>query len=576
MARVQTALIWVAYAVAIVVLAGVASIFVFSYQKPGERSVIVSFVSIITLTSLLATVLLLPVDIALVSSTSLSSQGRKKDWATPSHVHSLIHTLQIVYYTLYSWDALLCLLVIPFTYFFYEEQQDDGEDGNRSLPSRIWGAVKYTIAFFLLAVILFLVGFFVPVSAIKKGRHLDLDYFRSLLSENGGERALTFAIGLLATIGTVLFVLYTGPGFALFPISLIKSAPRLSAPALADNTSAALEANRERQRQLEARSLGQESMPTKDRREMDALLREERTLVRRERLVAEARGEGQSWLMRAWHKTEAVFRPVKLLGGIFLLLVAFFIAVAMLITGIDKAKNSVCKSKCGYIIAHVKIFNPINWLLVISSKVFPLDYVLFALLVLFFFCSSVVGVAGVGIRFLWLRLFEIRRGATAPQALLMAIVMLTLISLAVNFALTTIVAPQYATFGPQTFCANAPLHPGAQPDCRNHTELIRPCSERATAPTASGICTPSVMSTFVNRVNIRYPYFGAFNFWAQFAFLVLFFLVFVTALIRTPKLDQTRLDQDAEEAEEEGLLASTGRRFGATWQDITGRANNQG
>lgn len=32
------------------------------------------------------------------------------------------------------------------------------------------------------------------------------------------------------------------------------------------------------------------------------------------------------------------------------------------------------------------------------------------------------------------------------------------------------------------------------------------------------------------------------------------------------------LDQDAEEEEEEGLLASTGRRFGATWQDITGRA----
>lgn len=30
------------------------------------------------------------------------------------------------------------------------------------------------------------------------------------------------------------------------------------------------------------------------------------------------------------------------------------------------------------------------------------------------------------------------------------------------------------------------------------------------------------------------------------------------------------MDQDAEEDEEEGLLASTGRRFGATWQDITG------
>ena len=31
------------------------------------------------------------------------------------------------------------------------------------------------------------------------------------------------------------------------------------------------------------------------------------------------------------------------------------------------------------------------------------------------------------------------------------------------------------------------------------------------------------------------------------------------------------MDQDVEEDEEEGLLASTGRRFGATWQDITGR-----
>lgn len=37
-------------------------------------------------------------------------------------------------------------------------------------------------------------------------------------------------------------------------------------------------------------------------------------------------------------------------------------------------------------------------------------------------------------------------------------------------------------------------------------------------------------------------------------------------------MNEYQLDQDAEEDEEEGLLASTGRRFGATWQDITGRA----
>ena len=51
----------------------------------------------------------------------------------------------------------------------------------------------------------------------------------------------------------------------------------------------------------------------------------------------------------------------------------------------------------------------------------------------------------------------------------------------------------------------------------------------------------------------------------------IYLIVFVTILFRTPKLDEYTLDQDAEEEEEEGLLASTGRRFGATWQDITGK-----
>ena len=51
-----------------------------------------------------------------------------------------------------------------------------------------------------------------------------------------------------------------------------------------------------------------------------------------------------------------------------------------------------------------------------------------------------------------------------------------------------------------------------------------------------------------------------------------YLIVFVLSLFRTPKLDEYQMDQDAEEDEEEGLLASTGRRFGATWQDITGRA----
>ena len=203
---------------------------------------------------------------------------------------------------------------------------------------------------------------------------------------------------------------------------------------------------------------------------------------------------------------------------------------------------------------------------------FPIDYVLMAFLVLFFFSSSVAGIASIGIRFLWVKLFEIRKGHTTPQALLVATVMLTLVMLAINYSIVMIVAPQYAIYGAQTFCTNPTRFPDDQPDCSKHPNLIKSCSELSSDVGSDNVCTPSVVSTFLNRVTLNFPFFGALAFWAQFVFLAVFLIVFVTSLFRTPKLNLSELDEDAEADEEEGLLASTGRRFGATWQDIRGKA----
>jgi LMBR1 domain-containing protein 1 len=57
--------------------------------------------------------------------------------------------------------------------------------------------------------------------------------------------------------------------------------------------------------------------------------------------------------------------------------------------------------------------------------------------------------------------------------------------------------------------------------------------------------------------------------------LGIYLIVFLTTLFRAPKLDIAGIDADLEEEEEEGLLASTGRRFNATWQDITGRSRKR-
>ena len=573
----QVSLIWVAYAVAVALALVAAVITTLTWQAPRERSAFVSIVAIISLTALLATVLLLPVDIALVSATTSTSLGAKKDWATPHRIENILFTLKVVYYSLYSLDALLCLLVIPFSYFWYEEYDEvEEEEGTRGFGTKLWGAFKYTLGFLILVVVLFLVGFFVPAAGNREDRHLDLDYFKDLLAENNGEKALTFALGLLVTLGTLLYVLYTSAGLALLPASLIKSAPSISAPELSETTESQLENNRERQRQLEMRNAGrQNGLPPKDQREMEVLIREEQTLTRRQRLAAEARGEGHGGIYRAWLKLEAVFRPLKLIGGILLLLLAILVWVSMLITGIDKAANSICKSHCGYILGHINVFQPINWIFVQSAKAFPVDYVLMALLILFFFTSSISGIATVGIRFLWIRIFQIKKGRTLPQALLIATVMLALLILAINYSIFALVAPQYSTYGTQVYCDNPPRHPGEQPDCRGHKELIKPCTEIENSQAAKAVCTPSVMSTFLNRVTLNWPVFGAVDFWAQFAFLGIFLIIFITSLFRAPKLDLAEIDEEAEADEEEGLLASTGRRFGATWQDITGRAQGR-
>lgn len=185
MALIQSTLIWVVYAVALVLLFAVASIFIYLYQASRERSYVVTTVCIFTLTSLLATVLLLPVDVALVSSTTSSELGRRKDWATQDRVDDIVLTLKIVYYTLFTLDALLCLLVIPFTYFWYEEYDELAtEEGNQTVTARLWGAFKYTIAFVFLVIIIFLVGFFVPHAKDREGAHYDYGYFKNLLRES--------------------------------------------------------------------------------------------------------------------------------------------------------------------------------------------------------------------------------------------------------------------------------------------------------------------------------------------------------------------------------------------------------
>jgi LMBR1 domain-containing protein 1 len=513
---------------------------------------------VFSIAALLATVMLLPVDVALVSSTTSSALGQRKEWATQEEVDKITYSLTVVYYSLYFLDALLCLVGIPFAYFWHEEYDEVAvETGDQTACKQFWAATKYTLAFIAVVIALVLVGFFAPMLESQPGH--DLGYWRGLLIENRGEHAFTFLLGFVTTIGSCLYVFYTPSGLALLPALLLRKPYSFANQTLVGSTAMQLDFNRERQRQLEGRCGGNSALLSpKDRRELDTLVREERTLIRRQRLIEGRQEEDQSWPVTVYSKLKTILRPFRLLGGFCLFLVGLSTWISLLMTVIDKLINSPCKHHCGYVLSRTN-FNPISWLLIQSSRAFPTDYIIFALIVFLFFWGSVVGVVAVGIRFLWIRIFQIRKGHTSPQAMLLATAMLTLITLGLNYSVVVMLASQYATFGPQTFCDLAPRSSEEQPDCSNQRHLVKPCSEKADSSAADKTCTPSVASTILNRVALNFPLFGALLFWAHFLFLGIYLVILVASLVRSPRLDERQLDEDAEEAEEETLLASTGR-----------------
>jgi LMBR1 domain-containing protein 1 len=95
-----------------------------------------------------------------------------------------------------------------------------------------------------------------------------------------------------------------------------------------DTARQALNHNRESQRRIEIKYQGTgQQMSMKDRKELEALQREERTLTRRYRLAEES-GNRRRW----WEKLASALRPFKVAFGVILVVLGILIAVSMFLT----------------------------------------------------------------------------------------------------------------------------------------------------------------------------------------------------------------------------------------------------
>lgn len=452
-----------------------------------------------------------------------------KPWANDSEVRqSYENSILYGYYALYGCMILFLFFIIPFIYFYYEES--DEEMFTRG--SRVCIAFRYTIFFILMIGTLLVVGAFIPLKEPPPPQNSSnwekMEFLFSEVGKNKGEDALSFVLSVLSLIGMVILIINTGYGISALPFSLVRGFQNIQF----EHEECA---NRQITVQAKINAIKDKYrngrlMASHDRRAMEALQEEERLM---ERQLNYLDTERHSW----FNKCSCVIRPFEIVLGIFFGLLGLIIFISLLLSSIDKAMHSFGYT-VGYVLPKSYLPNPIDIIFVYVQQVFPLDYLLYFGIVMFFIFCSMSGIRQLGIWFLWVRMFRIRPHRTRPQGLLLLTVTLMFIIMALHVTLYSL-TPQYTTYGSQHY----------MPNITNSTPVE--CNTEAPA----GECIMSRISLLLTRYFYKAWFFGACYYYGIWIFLVAIIVGALVSILRKPQssLVGAAMKDDFEESDDELL-----------------------
>ncbi|KTF90289.1 hypothetical protein cypCar_00023391, partial [Cyprinus carpio] len=323
--------------------------------------------------------------------------------------------------------------------------------------------LKYTIGFVIVCSALLLIGTFVPLESPPNRNSTQWEKVQYLFEELGsshGLAALSFSISSLTLIGMLAVITYTAYGMSVLPLNLIKGTRSILYERL-ENTEDTEEVEHQIDK-LKAKCADGRPLSMRDRRNLQDLEAKLQVLRRQGRHLEIAE-------RNCCNKVGSALRPMKILLGVFFILVALLFFVTLFISNLDKALHSAGIST-GFIIFGTNLTNPLNELLLALQPVFPLDYVLITIITMYFVFTSMAGIRNMGIWFFWIRLYKIRPQRTRPQALLFLCMILLLIVLHTSYMIYSL-APQYVMYGSQKYLLQTPL-PTADPSQGNHTAAI--------------------------------------------------------------------------------------------------------
>uniref|UniRef100_A0A8C6NKT1 Lysosomal cobalamin transport escort protein LMBD1 n=1 Tax=Nothobranchius furzeri TaxID=105023 RepID=A0A8C6NKT1_NOTFU len=454
-------------------------IYIRKFQSRQDSEVVSTVTAICALAIALITSALLPVDIFLVSFMKYPN-GTYKEWATSNETRGQIEaTVLYGYYTLYSIILFCVFLWIPFVYFYYEEKDDNNT--NRCLVRK-------------------------PLFTYVK----PLTFFPFIFITDGLP-ALSFSISSLTLIGMLAVITYTAYGMSVMPLNLIKGTRSVVYERL-ENTEDIDEVEHQIEN-LKSKCKDGRPLSSKDRRNLEELENKLQLLRRRGRHLDIAE-------RNCCTKLGTALRPLKIILGVFIILVALLFIVALFISNLDKALHSAGISY-GFIIFGTNLTNPLNELLLALQPVFPLDYILITVITMYFVLTSMAGIRNLGIWFFWIKLYKIRPKRTCPQALLFLCMILLLIVLHTSYMIYSL-APQYVMYGSQKY-----LVPVRSKKKKNYLNFCLTCD--ADAPEDQCIVTRTYL--FLHK----FWFFSTIYYFGNWVFIGTFLIGLVVSCCRGKK-----------------------------------------
>ncbi|XP_069829583.1 lysosomal cobalamin transport escort protein LMBD1 isoform X2 [Dendropsophus ebraccatus] len=459
-----------------------------------------------------------------------NANGTFKVWSENNATRAEIeNTILIGYYTFYSIILFCVFLWIPFVYFYFEEKDED-----RNRCSQIKTALKYTFGFMLVCSFLLLVGAFAPLD-IPSGKNItEFDKIKILFQELGsgyGLDALSFSISSLTLIGMLAAITYTAYGMSALPLNLFKGTRNVHYERL-ETTEDIEDVNLEIER-LRSKCRDGRPLSSKDRKNLYKLQEKLRTLQRKERHL-------ESHEKRVWIKCCSIMRPFKIMWGLFLILVAILIIVSLFLSNLDKALHSA-GIDTGFVIFGTNITNPLNILLPVLQRVFPLDYILITVIIMYFFFTSMAGIRNMGIWFFWIRLYKIRRERTRPQALLFLCMILLLIVLHTSYMIYSL-APQYVMYGSQKYLVEGY-------GTGNSTSSV---SVNCDANAPDDQCTITRTYLFLHK----FWFFSTIYYFGNWVFIAVFIIGFIVSCCKSKKSVVEVEDDDSDLSDDDDDVPS--------------------